>query len=235
MSANFVRGKFLARLNKFAIAVLVNGREEKAHLPNPGRLLEVLSPGREILLRPVEGTRRTRWKAVAADLGPFLVSLDSTLPNRAFPEFLSRGIFPEFRGLKILAKEPRLGPGRADFLLGSEKRRVWVEVKSVTLVEEGVALFPDAPTLRGRRHLLHLAERVRTGEEAFLLFVVQRPDAQKYGPNAKVDPQFAEAFVAALKTGVETRAVVCSFDGEDLHPLVVLGPESLVLPTPCAS
>ncbi len=229
-----VRAEFLSRLNRFSLLVRVEGKEEVAHLPNPGRLSDVLVPGREILLRLGGKGRRTSWTAVAADLGPFLVSLDSTLPNRAFPRFLAGGILPELRGLKILAKEPRLGPGRADFLLGSGKRRVWVEVKSVTLVEDGVALFPDAPTARGRRHLLSLAERVRAGEEAFVVFVIQRPDAQKFGPNAKVDPHFAQAFCAALEAGVEARAVVCSFDGKDLHPFAVLGPESLVLPAPCA-
>ncbi|MBC7222334.1 DNA/RNA nuclease SfsA [Candidatus Bipolaricaulota bacterium] len=229
-----VRAEFLTRLNRFAILVRVEGKEEAAHLPNPGRLLEVLTPGREVLLRPGKKGRRTRWTAVAADLGPFLVSLDSTLPNRAFPRFLALGILPELRDLEILAKEPKLGSGRADFLLGSGERRVWVEVKSVTLVEDGVALFPDAPTVRGRRHLLSLAERARAGEEALVVFVVQRPDAQKFGPNSVVDPHFAQVFCAALEAGVEAKAVVCSFDGEDLHPLAVLGSEALVLPAPCA-
>lgn len=225
---------FLRRLNRFAVLVRVEGKEEVAHLPNPGRLLEVLEPGRTLLLRPANEGRRTRWTAVAADLGPFLVSLDSTLPNRAFPRFLERGILSELRGLAILAREPRLGSGRADFLLGGKGRKVWVEVKSVTLVMDGVALFPDAPTIRGRRHLLELAGRVQVGDEAFVVFVVQRPDAKKFGPNATIDPQFSQVFCQAISVGVQARAVVCSFDGEDLHPLFVLGPESMVLPNPCA-
>lgn len=228
-----VRGEYLERLNRFAIAVRVEGKREVAHLPNPGRLLEVLAPGRAILLRRAPRGRKTRWTAVAADLGDFLVSLDSTLPNRAFPRFLSRGIFPELLGFQIVAREPRLGAGRADFLLSREGEKVWVEVKSVTLVEGGLALFPDAPTSRGARHLRELSLRVRKGEKAFVVFVVQRPDAQKFGPNSALDPRFGEAFCQALALGVEFRAVVCAFDGKELHPLRVLGRESLVLPAPC--
>lgn len=228
-----VWGEYLERLNRFAIAVRVEGRREVAHLPNPGRLLEVLSPGRTILLRPAPKGRKTRWTAVAADLGDFLVSLDSTLPNRAFPRFLSQGVFPELSGFGILAREPRLGAGRADFLLSRGEEKVWVEVKSVTLVEEGLALFPDAPTSRGARHLRELSAKVQKGEKAFVVFVIQRPDAKKFGPNAALDPKFGEAFCQALALGVEFRGVVCLFDGVELHPLCVLGRESLVLPAPC--
>ncbi len=223
-------GTFLRRRNRFVVEVELDGRVVRAHLPNPGRLQEVLDPGRRILLRPAPPGRRTAWTAVGADLGPFLVSLDATLPNRAFPSFLERGTVPELRGWRILAREPRLGEGRADFLLARGRRRVWVEVKSVTLVENGLALFPDAPTVRGRRHLEELAGLVQRGEEALVLFVVQRPDATRFGPHAGIDPKFAEAFREALAAGVAARAVVCRFDGEGLSPLALLGPDELVLP-----
>jgi len=230
-----VRGEYLERLNRFTIAVRVNGKREVAHLPNPGRLVEVLSPGRTIILRQAPKGRKTKWTAVAADLGEFLVSLDSTLPNRVFPIFLSHGVFPELLGFRIEAKEPKLGTGRTDFLLTRGQEKVWVEVKSVTLVEEGVALFPDAPTSRGARHLQELAKQVYEGDKAFVVFVVQRPDAQRFGPNAAIDPEFTRAFCLALEAGVEFRAVVCSFDGKELHPLRVLSREALVLSAPCPS
>jgi len=228
-----VQGKYLERLNRFAIVVWVNGKREVAHLPNPGRLLEVLSPGRTIILRRAPKGRKTKWTAVAADLGEFWVSLDSTLPNRAFPFFLGRGVFPELLEFQIGAKEPKLGAGRTDFLLTRGQEKVWVEIKSVTLVEEGVAFFPDAPTSRGARHLQELAKRVYEGDKAFVVFVIQRPDAQRFGPNAAVDPGFTKAFCQALAAGAEFRAVVCSFDGKELHPLRVLSREALVLPAPC--
>lgn len=234
MSPNLRWGEFLARPNRFTLLVAAEGKEVRAHLPNPGRLAEVLSPGRRILLRPAPPGRKTRFTAVGADLGAFLVSLDSTLPNRMFPRFLAEGVLPELAGFRILAKEPRLGSGRADFLLGRGGERLWVEVKSVTLVEAGVALFPDAPTRRGQRHLGELARVAQAGEGALVLFVVQRPDAERFGPNARVDPRFAAGFCQALAAGVEARALVCAFDGRDLIPRRLLGREALVLPAPCA-
>lgn len=234
MNTGFQWGEFLARPNRFTLLVAVEGREVRAHLPNPGRLAEVLAPGRRILLRPAPKGRKTPFTAVGADLGAFLVSLDATLPNRMFHRFLAEGALPELWGFRIAAKEPKLGAGRADFLLVREKERLWVEVKSVTLVEEGVALFPDAPTTRGRRHLRELAQVVQAGDRALVLFVVQRPDAERFGPNATVDPAFSQAFCQALVQGVKALALVCAFDGRELHPLRLLGPESLVLPAPCA-
>ena len=226
-------GEFLSRPNRFSIWVRVNGKEERAHLPNPGRLLEVLSPGRPILLRPARSGRKTQFTAVGAKLGSFLVSLDSTLPNRAFPRILAEGWIPELSGAEIIQVEPRLGEGRADFLLYLGSRRIWVELKSVTLVRDGLALFPDAPTARGARHMRELQKVVQNGEEALVLFVVQRPDAERFGPNAEMDQRFSQAFCEALRAGVRTQALVCAFDGENLHPQKLLGPESLVLPEAC--
>jgi len=226
-------GEFLSRPNRFSIWVRVNGKEELAHLPNPGRLLEVLSPGRPILLRPAHSERKTKFTAVGAKLGSFLVSLDSTLPNRAFPHILAEGWIPELLGAEILQVEPRLGEGRADFLLSLGSRRIWMELKSVTLVRDGLALFPDAPTTRGARHMRELQKVVQEGDEALVLFVVQRPDAERFGPNFEVDPRFSQAFCEALRAGVRTQALVCAFDGEELHPQKLLGPESLVLPEAC--
>ena len=224
-----VWGKFIERPNRFAVWVEVDGKRELAHLPNPGRLREILTPGRRILLRGATSAgRKTRWTAIGADLSGMLVSLDSTLPNRFFPEALAAGAIPPFRGWGIVAVEPRLGAGRSDFLLARGDERLFVEVKSVTLVEKGVALFPDAPTARGRRHLRELAEAVRGGDRAAVLFVVQRPDAHRFGPNAATDPAFAEAFREILDRGVRTYALVCSFDGERLHPVRFLDSSCLV-------
>ncbi len=216
------------RENRFVVRVQVGGREERAHLPNPGRLVEALTPGRCLLLRPACGARRTAWTAVAADLGNFLLSLDATLPNREFPRLLAQGALPRLAGWTIVQREPRLGSGRADFLLARGNEQLWLEVKSVTLVERGVALFPDAPTARGRRHLEELARVCAQGDRALVLFVVQRPDAERFGPHAALDPAFAQAFVDALHAGVETAALVCRFDGFHLHPVRLLGPPHLV-------
>lgn len=232
MRAAAVWGEFLERPNRFSLWVRVNGRRELAHLPNPGRLLKVLSPGRRILLRPARGPhRKTRYTAVGADLAGMLVSLDSTLPNRFFPQALSQGLIPPLAGWALGRREPRLGTGRVDFLLRRGEEELWVEVKSVTWVEHGVALFPDAPTARGRRHLEELAQAAAKGARAVVAFVVQRPDACAFGPSP-VDPRFASAFRRALAMGVDTFALVCSFDGERLHLERFLDQGHLVFPEP---
>lgn len=223
-------GVYLSRPNRFSLWVELEGRRELAHLPNPGRLREVLTPGRAILLRPArEGNRKTSFTAVGADLDGMLVSLDSTLPNRFFPVAVAGGLVPSLAGWKVARREPRLGAGRADFLLRRGEEELWVEVKSVTWVKDGVALFPDAPTSRGRRHVEELAGLTRRGTRAMIAFVVQRPDAEAFGPSP-IDPGFAAAFGDALTAGVETLALVCSFDGTWLHLERVLDRRRLVFP-----
>ncbi len=123
MGLGKVWGRFVQRLNRFLISVEVGGRRELAHLPNPGRMRELLIPGRPTLLRHVSSPgRRTRWSAVGTALNGFLVSLDSTLPNRFLPSALREGWFPPLSGWRILRREPPLGKGRSDFLLGNGDR-----------------------------------------------------------------------------------------------------------------
>lgn len=201
-----------------------------AHLPNPGRLLEVLSPGWRILLRSVErGQRKTHFTAIGADLLGMLVSLDSTLPNRFFPQALGQGLIPPLAGWTMVRAEALFGAGRSDFLLRRGEEEMWVEVKSVTWMEEGVALFPDAPTVRGRRHLRELTQAVEDGMKAAVAFVVQRPDAVAFGPSP-IDPAFARGLQEALSAGVTIFALVCSFDGKRLCLVRFLGPQVLVFP-----
>ncbi|HAF71252.1 TPA: DNA/RNA nuclease SfsA [Candidatus Acetothermia bacterium] len=229
MRAGMVWGEFLERPSRFSVWVKLNGRRELVHLPNPGRLLSILVPGRPLLLRPAAGgPRKTRYTAVGAELEGMLVSLDSTLPNRFFPQALALGLIPPLAGWTLAGKEPRMGAGRADFLLRQGDEKMLVEVKSVTWVEGGVALFPDAPTARGRRHLKELAQAVREGKRASLAFVVQRPDAVAFGPSP-IDPGFAKALREALATGVEAFALVCSFDGTQLELVRFLGRTALRL------
>jgi|Deesub1362B_J571_1020462.scaffolds.fasta_scaffold02671_5 sugar fermentation stimulation protein A len=227
----WVWGEYLSRPNRFSLWVALDGARELVHLPNPGRLLEVLAPGRRILLRAAASPlRKTRFTAVGADLDGMLVSLDSTLPNRFFPQALAQGLIPPLVGWQLLKREPRLGAGRADFLLRKGRERALVEVKSVTWVEQGVALFPDAPTLRGRRHLEELAQAAGEGMEAWVVFVVQRPDAWAFGPSP-LDLKFGAALRRALAAGVRTCALVCSFDGVNLRLVRFLGKEGLRYPT----
>ena len=205
-----VVGQFVRRLNRFAALVRVGGHEEVVHVRNSGRLRELLIPGRAVLLESAQReARRTRFTLALVRLDDGYVSVDAHLANAVIEAALRQGALPGCRGARLLRREPAMGRRRADFLVALSGRRCLVEVKSVTLVENGVALFPDAPTARGRAHLSHLAAARRRGMEAVVLFVIQRSDALVFAPNHKTDPQFAAALGRARRAGVCVRAMTC--------------------------
>jgi len=190
--------------------VRVGGREERVHVRNSGRLRELLVPGRPVLLEPAARTgRRTGFTAALVRLAHGYVSIDAHLPNALVEIGLRVGAVPGCRGYRLLRREPTMGRNRADFLLGRGKTRCLVEVKSVTLVDGGLALFPDAPTLRGRAHLEHLIAARRRGMAAAVLFVIQRGDADAFAPNCATDPDFSSALGRAVRAGVKVRALAC--------------------------
>jgi sugar fermentation stimulation protein A len=204
---------FLARPNRFTVeAVLRDGRRVAAHLADPGRLRELLIPGAPLRLRPAPegGPRRTRHTValVRSPVPPFAwVSVDTSLPNRLAEEILWRGDVEGIGHVLTLRREYEHAFSRFDFLLArKDGAPMLVEVKSVTLVEDRVARFPDAPTARGARHVRELAEYVRSGGCALLLFVVQREDAVRVEPNPATDPGFAAALASAEEAGVLVRA-----------------------------
>jgi len=226
---------FLARPNRFLLeARLAGGAEVVAHLPDPGRLIELLAPGRRIWLRPAArpSGRKTAWTAVLVEgpAGSGLVSLDTTLPNRLVAAALVAGSLPELAGWSLERAEAPVGRSRFDFLLrGHGKRRLALEVKSVTLVEKEVGLFPDAVTARGTRHLRELAVLAgRDGWEAAVFFVAQRADVVRVRAAREIDPGFAAALEEARRAGVRVLARRCrvGLDRVSLGaPVPVLSPE----------
>jgi sugar fermentation stimulation protein A len=213
-------GRFIRRLNRFAALVEVGGRRALAHVANSGRLGELLVPGRRVYLRrrDREG-RRCPYDLALVRLGKTLVSADARLPNALVAEALRAGRIAPLRGFGPARAEVRHGRSRLDFVLEAGGARCLVEAKSVTLVERGVALFPDAPTSRGRRHLEALARAVRRGPgpggrarrrtEAAVIFVVQRGDAERFRPNVVADRGLAQALARAARAGVHVLAYCC--------------------------
>ena len=209
-SRPLVPGRFLRRLNRFAALVEMQGRRERVHVRTSGRLRELFVPGRLVLLEPASTPNRTtRFTLVLVGLPDGYVSADAHLANALTAEALQRHTIPGFHGYRILRREPAMGRNRVDFLLARGKRQCYLEVKSVTLVEDGVALFPDAPTLRGRTHLEHLMAARRRGVGAGILFVIQRSDAVVFAPNWDADPEFGEALRRASHAGVHVGALTC--------------------------
>ncbi len=211
-----VEARFDERVNRFVAAVWINGERCAAHLPTSGRLRELLVTGAEVWLRPTPGSeRRTQYslELVRSQEGG-LVSINSQLPNRLVEVWLRQQRFDAYLGYASIQREPRLGEGRSDLRLVGAAGDCLIEVKSVTLLVDGQARFPDAPTARGARHLHELAAARSAGRRTALFFVIARSDAISLAPNRATDPGFARALVDAHDVGVEVRAITCHITEE---------------------
>jgi sugar fermentation stimulation protein A len=211
-----VPSRFVQRYNRFLLQVDLEGSGEAvdAHMADPGRLRELLVPGRRLWLRSATNpARKTRWTAVLVEGpgGQEMISLDTLLPNRLIRRALEQQALPEMADWALVRAEFPLGRSRLDFLLKDVRgRQMALEVKSVTLVEDGVALFPDAVTERGARHVKELGELARKREwEAAVLFVVQRSDAREVRAARSIDPNFASALEEAKGAGLRVLGRKC--------------------------
>jgi sugar fermentation stimulation protein A len=210
--------RFIARPNRFLTLVELNGNEVEAHLPDPGRLKKLLLPGVKVWIRDAAGpARRTKYTLtlVEAPSGE-IVSLVTTFPNEMVAEALAANRIPELEAWTVERREASWGKSRFDFLLrDGAGRQMLLEVKSVTLVEGDRALFPDAITSRGARHVRELAAAVQEGFEAAVLFVVQRRDAGSITAARAIDPAFAEALGEAHTAGVTVLGYRCEVSTEE--------------------
>lgn len=215
----WVEGRFMARNNRFRVTVEVAGQRVAAHLPNSGRLRELLVPGRRVLLAEQDRPgRRTRYDLGLVEVEDHWVSVDARLPNDLVEEALRDGRLAPFAGYSTVHREAAWGRSRFDFRLeGTGQPPCLIEVKSVTLVVEGLGCFPDAVTLRGRRHLIELAEAVTEGYRAAVVFVVQRDDALGLRPHDESDPDFGSELRQRLRQGVEVYAYRCRVDPQRIE------------------
>lgn len=203
------------------------------HVPNSGRLEEILTPGRSVYLRrEADPKRKTAYTLVLARMKSTLVSIESVAANGMAHEFFASGRFEPFRGYDVIEAERRFRASRFDFFLSRSGRRdddppgLFVEVKGVTLVSVGLAMFPDAPTTRGTKHLLELVDAVGEGYRAAVLFVAQRGDVERFTPNDRMDPDFGEALRKARERGVEVHAVSSRVTVEGME---IIGPVPILL------
>jgi sugar fermentation stimulation protein A len=205
-----IRGIFVERRNRFAALVEVRGRREKVFVPNSGRLKELLAPGAEVFLAEKKASHRvTAYDLALVRHGERLVSVDAHLPNKVVEQALRQGLLEPFAGWEEINREYNYGHSRIDFRLRFVNQACFIEVKSVTLVNDGTAMFPDAPTARGTKHLQELAGAVAEGYRAAALFLIQRDDARAFAPNDATDPVFGAALRAAAGAGVEVYAYRC--------------------------
>jgi len=192
--------------------VKVEDRILPAFLPNPGRMCELLTPGTKVILREItKKNRKTDYDLIGVFYNGQMVSVDSRVPNRLVLEALKNGDIEELSGYNVIRPEYSYGHTRFDFLLANEYERCLLEVKSCTLVKEGVAMFPDAQTERGRRHLRDLMKAKGEGYRSCVLFIIQRIDAQVFTSNDETDPEFGRALREAAAEGVEVYAYYSKF------------------------
>lgn len=205
----WVQATFISRPNRFIAWFRAGDADLKAHVPNTGRLRELLVPGAQVLLsRHNEPHRKTAFELRLVRSGEAWVSIDSQLPNRIVEEGLRLGIIDDFGAVKAWRREVPHGKSRFDFSL--ETDRQWlIEVKGVTLLESGWCFFPDAPTERGGRHVSELTALAETGMATAVIFLIQHPEAQGFTPNGRTDPAFARAVSDAARAGVRLIAWKC--------------------------
>lgn len=211
LEGELVNGVFLRRLNRFEAIADIEGCERLIHVPNTGRLKELLVEGVEIRVRKFDNSRRkTAYGLLLVRKGSRWVSIDSAnVPNKLIYEALSDKKLERFKDFSVIRREVTWGASRFDFCLDGENTEYFIEVKGVTLVNDGQAFFPDAPTERGVRHLEELAELKQRGKGAGIIFVIQRDDAEVIKPNDATDRAFGDALRHAAACGVELWAYRC--------------------------
>lgn len=217
--SNCTAGTFLSRPNRFVAQVALDGRTETCHVKNTGRCRELLIPGcRVYLTRSDNPARKTKYDLIAVEKetvhGPLLINMDAQAPNHVFEAWARAGRFRP--GLTLLRPETVYGASRFDFYWETDTDRGFVEVKGVTLEEDGVARFPDAPTLRGVKHLEELIAARQAGYQAALCFIVQFSGAKYVTPNDTTHPQFGQALRRAAAAGVEVFALGCAVTPDTL-------------------
>ena len=203
---NCIKGTFIERPNRFIAYVDIGGNIETCHVKNTGRCRELLVPGATVWLEEkIFGKRKTKYDLIVVEKGDMLINMDSQAPNKVAEEYLRR----EFPDIISLRPEVRYKNSRFDYYMETRDDSWFIEVKGVTLENDGVAMFPDAPTLRGLKHVKELIGSVAEGYRAMILFIVQMKGINCFAPNNETQAEFGEVLKKAAEAGVKIMAVDC--------------------------
>jgi len=206
--SNIYTAKFLSRPNRFTAHIEIDGKPEIAHVKNTGRCKELLVENATVFVQKSNNPcRKTQYDLIGVLKGERMINMDSQIPNKVFGEWAVKSGF--FGSLTLIKAEKTFGSSRFDYYLETENKKIFVEVKGVTLEEDGVVLFPDAPTERGVKHINELCSCIDAGYRAYIFFIIQMDDVKYFTPNRKTHPQFADALEAAAKKGVGIYALDC--------------------------
>ncbi len=211
---NVLSAVFLSRPNRFTAMVEIEGRETCAHVKNTGRCRELLIPGARVILEKSDNPKRkTEYDIIAVYKGERLVNIDSFAPNKIFCEYAN--VF--FENPDYIKPEKTYRSSRFDFYIEKEDKKIFLEVKGVTLEESGVVMFPDAPTERGVKHIRELCMAKEEGYEAYIIFIIQLEDVRYFTPNIKTHREFSEALKNAQRKGVNIRAFSCRVLEDEIY------------------
>ena len=212
---NIVEACFINRPNRFIANILVDGEEKVCHVKNTGRCKELLAGNPKIYVQHFDSpTRKTAYDLIAVQKGDRLINMDSVAPNNVFGEYLASGglgFVPSF-----MKAESTHGDSRFDYYFEHDGIKAYAEVKGVTLEEDGVVRFPDAPTERGLKHLRGLIECVKEGYEAYAVFIIQMEDVKYFQPNYKTHKEFGLLLKEAQEQGVKIIAIDCHVEPDSL-------------------
>jgi sugar fermentation stimulation protein A len=211
---------FRSRQNRFVGIVDITSPKRmkskgiKVHIQDPGRLKELLYPGNKVLLkREDSATRKTDWDVIAASIGDMWILIHTGYHRKISEWVINSKTVNPFGKIKSIKPEATYGNSRLDFLLvNNQRKKLWVEVKGCTLAIDGIALFPDAPTERGRKHLRALITAKKKGAHAAVMILAFRPDAKCFAPNKRTDPKFSITFQSAIKAGVNVYILCFKYD-----------------------
>lgn len=219
---------FLKRPNRFIAYTELNGRKETVHVKNTGRCAELLVPGASVYIqRSANPDRKTKWDLISVEKGERMINMDSQIPNRLVEEWIRGGHL--FRDVTLVRPETTYGNSRFDLYVEAEGKRIFIEVKGVTLEENGVCRFPDAPSERAVKHLEELILAKQEGYETYVFFVIQMKDVRYFTPNTDTHPAFAEALRRAAAAGVHILAYDCTVSPDSIE---IDSPVDIVLGSP---
>ena len=212
--ANIVKGEFVDRPNRFIANVIVDNNIEVVHVKNTGRCKELLVKGCTVFLQKSDNpNRKTKYDLIAIQKGDRLINMDSQIVN-----FVALEYIPElFENIKLIKPEYKYGNSRFDIYVETKDEKIFVEVKGVTLEDDGVVRFPDAPTERGVKHLKELQKAVTEGYKAYILFIIQMSDVKYFEPNVITHPEFAEELKRAKDNGVIPLAFDCAVTPDSIE------------------
>lgn len=217
---HIIQGIFIKRMNRFVAHVWIDGIEEVVHVKNTGRCRELFTAGATVILeRSQNPERKTRFSVIGIYKGRKLINIDSQVPNHVVFEALQLGRIAEIADIDMVKKEVTYGNSRFDLYFESDGCRGFVEVKGVTLEEDGLVMFPDAPTVRGTKHVHEMIKAVENGYKGYIFFLIQMKGVKSFSPNSKTDPNFA----AALKLAVQKGVILLAYDSLVREDEIIIG------------